>query len=192
MRKAYEETLPKGYTEALAVDGADKRRVRISRIVSVASPVAAGVVSFFIIRPVDFAHNFNGIILLILVLSFFALTVLHELLHGAVYKIFTGKKLKFGSNSSAVFCGVPDIFVSRRCALAVFVSPLVILAALMIALIVLSSNEWHKFFAAVMLGVHIGDCVGDLYCAYLLLFRFRDRSTLMRDTGPEQVFYTKK
>ena len=192
MRKSYEETLPAGYREAFAVDGTDRKHVRISRIVSLASPVVAGVVSFFTIKPVDFVHSFNGITILILVLSFFALTVLHELLHGAVYKIFTGKKLKFGSNSAAVYCCVPDIYVSRRCAIAVFVSPLVILAALMTALIVFLGNDWHKFFAAVMLGVHIGDCAGDIYCAYLLLFRFRDRTTLMRDTGPEQVFYTKK
>ena len=44
--------------------------------------------------------------------------LLHELVHGAAYKLLTGRKLTFGLTLSVAYCGVPDIFVYRNAALA--------------------------------------------------------------------------
>lgn len=43
---------------------------------------------------------------------------------------------------------------------------------------------------AILFSIHFGGCVGDLYMFYLFLFKYKDSSILMRDTGPEQFLYT--
>ena len=42
--------------------------------------------------------------------------VLHELVHGAVYKALTHQKLTFGFTLTVAFCGVPDVYTSRKTA----------------------------------------------------------------------------
>ena len=51
-------------------------------------------------------------------------------------------------------------------------------------------NDIAFLAASLILGLHIGGCVGDLHVAYLLDHQFKDNKTLIRDTGPEQFFYT--
>ena len=57
---------------------------------------------------------------------------------------------------------------------------------------VLCTDVWNRFYAALLLALHLGGCIGDLYDAWLYLFRFRDPATLMQDTGPKQTFYVKE
>lgn len=113
--------------------------------------------------------------------------VLHELTHGLVYKLLTGGKLRFGLSWSCAWCGVPDVYVTRRTALAALLAPLVLYSVVFILLLELSA-DWLAVAWLLMFAVHIGGCVGDLYCAWLLLFRLRG-DVLMRDTGPKQSFY---
>ena len=42
---------------------------------------------------------------------------------------------------------------------------------------------------AFIVGIHLGGCCGDGFLILLLLVRFKDPRTLMRDTGPEQYIY---
>ena len=55
----------------------------------------------------------------------------------------------------------------------------------------LVADPVSKFMFGFLLATHMGGCVGDLYDTGLYLFRFRDPTTLMQDTGPKQTFYTK-
>ena len=61
-----------------------------------------------------------------------------------------------------------------------------------------SAHDWSLLTGvvtggfALLLAVHIGGCVGDLYDAGLYRFRFRRPDTLMQDTGPKQTFYVKQ
>ncbi len=127
--------------------------------------------------------------------------VLHELLHGIAYKIATGEKLKFGLSWSCAFCGVPSIFVYRKYALLALLLPLVsftlILLPLMAVCIIFVGGS-HSLLAtvayyalSVLLGINIGGSTGDMYVAYLLLFKFKRSDTLIRDIGPEQYIYVR-
>ena len=190
--KTYEETLPEGYTEAKVTDAADKKFGVQMNAAALVIMITSGVASYFIIRPRDFFHNFDGIVIMVLLAVSLSYMVLHELVHGAVYKVLTRRKLTFGIIPSAAYCGVPDIYVYRSCALASLSGPLIVFIIVFGGAVFLFDNEWYKFYSAVMLGVHLGGCAGDIYGIILLLFRFRARSTLMRDTGPKQIFYVKK
>ena len=112
-------------------------------------------------------------------------------MHGAAYKLLTGSKLTFGITLSVAFCGVPDIYVIRRTALISLLAPFTLFGALFAGLTawLYFANPLYCVAAVVLLGLHFGGCVGDLYTAALLIFRLRDSRLLMRDTGPEQFFY---
>ena len=45
---------------------------------------------------------------------------------------------------------------------------------------------------AALFTLHVAGCVGDLWVAGVLLFRYRGREVLMNDTGPKQTFYVKE
>ena len=46
-----------------------------------------------------------------------------------------------------------------------------------------------KIVVLFMFAMHFGGCVGDLWVAYYLLFKHRDKKILVNDTGPKQTFY---
>ena len=87
------------------------------------------------------------------------------------------------------FCGVPEIYVYRRAALISLLAPFTVFTVLFGGAALLLPDAWDKVYAAVLLGLHLGGCAGDLYDTLLFLTRFRDPRTLMRDTGPKQTVY---
>ncbi len=127
--------------------------------------------------------------LLVFCAALLAYVILHELVHGAAYKILTKQKLTFGLTLTVAYCGVPDIYVYRKASLIALLAPFVLFTVLFAVLLFFMPTAVDKCLMAFLLGVHVGGCVGDLYGAALYVFRFRDPETLMRDTGPAQTFY---
>lgn len=194
MKHAY-ATLPEGYRLVKEIDAAgDKKFGLILNLAALPLMAAAGAAAWALrFRSAEFPELFemqpSRLIALLLVyfLGMLAYLVLHELTHGLVYKLLTGGKLRFGLSWSCAWCGVPDVYVTRRTALAALLAPLVLYSVVLILLLELSA-DWLAVAWLLMFAVHIGGCVGDLYCAWLLLFRLRG-DVLMRDTGPKQSFY---
>lgn len=116
--------------------------------------------------------------------------LLHELTHGAAYKLCTGEKLTFGISLSCAYCGVPHIYVTRRTALISLLAPFLLYSAVGILCIFLLSGI-YALGAVLLFAVHFGGCAGDLYNVLLFLTVFRG-DVLMRDTGPKQVFYQRR
>ena len=129
----------------------------------------------------------EGILLAVMILYL----VLHELTHGAAYKLLTGRRLTFGVSLTAAYCGVPDVYVYRKTALISLLAPFVVFDLVFVLLTLLLPDPWYRLDAALMLALHVGGCSGDLYDTFLYLTKFRDPATLMRDTGPKQTFYVK-
>ena len=73
-------------------------------------------------------------------------------------------------------------------------APLVFLTLLLIPLTawLYYVNYALYLLSAMILGLHLGGCAGDIYVILLFLFKFKGKKTLVRDTGPEQFFYTPK
>lgn len=117
--------------------------------------------------------------------------VLHELTHGAAYKILTGAKLKFGISLSCAFCGVPEVYVNKKTALIALASPLVLFGVLFA---ILSVVFWFfdpicYLLSMAFLGLHLGGCVGDIYMLCMLCFKYDDKDLLLNDDGPSQRIY---
>ena len=129
--------------------------------------------------------------------------VLHELVHGWAYKRKTGERLTFGMSWSCAYCGVPNVYTYRSTALFAVLAPFVFFSIVMILIGAVSFAVYACAAAegvinvamviyianAVVFGLHLGGCSGDLYVTWLLLTKFKDSRALMRDTGPEMFLY---
>lgn len=194
--KNYEKTLPENYREVYHIDATDKRTGTYMTIGAGVLTVIPMIV-FFILS--DFPNflldgGYRDVALyytLGFVASMFLYLVLHELVHGAVYKVLTGEKLTFGLKWSCAFCGVPNVYVYRRTALLSLCAPLVVFCIAFGALtwIAYAVDPLLFLYSGILLCVHIGGCVGDMYDMALLLFKYRQPGLLMNDTGPKQTFW---
>lgn len=190
--KKFEKELPQGYEADFTVDAENKKTAVLMNVAALVITAILIVASYFLIKPTDFLENFRVSRYFIVVGVLFVYIVLHELVHGIAYKLMTKQKLKFGITFSAAFCGVPDIYVYRKTALISLLAPLTVFSVLLILAAVLLKNEWDKLYALILFSIHFGSCAGDIYDTVLYLFKFRDSSVLMRDTGPKQTFYVLK
>ena len=188
--KHWEKELPAGYREAKVIDAkADKKLVRGMTAASFA--VLMAFLALAILwqgrrlssEPMPLQQA------LVFWVALIAYIVLHELVHGAAYKLLTGQKLTFGLTLTVAFCGVPEIYVYRRASLIAVLAPFVVFTVLGLVLLAALPGAWEKFFVLCFLGLHIGGCSGDLYNTWMYLTRFKDPRTLTRDTGPVQTFY---
>ena len=196
----YYKTLPEGYREVKVVDAKEKKT-------SVLFVVFSFVLTAIPLMPVLLTAGGglrtlveqNGraqsmIAVVVFLASLVLYLVLHELVHGAVYKALTHQKLTFGFTLTVAFCGVPDVYTSRKTALLSLLAPFVTFSILLIPLTLwfYSFNRLYYLLSGILFSVHFGGCVGDLYMTYLLLFKYKDPRTLMNDTGPKQTIYVTK
>ena len=202
-KQSFVRDVPEGYRLAKHINAAGKRFGIIFNVISAILMFAVIYVVWAIFcntakSPINIYTLFG--------ISVFAVTallycVLHELTHGAVYKIATGEKLKFGITGGCAFCGVSHVYVYRKYVLFAALAPLVLFTVLIVPIMAVCLallNGPHSEAATVVylavspvLGTNIGGSVGDLYVTYLLLFKFKGKETLVRDTGPEQYFYVR-
>ncbi len=197
--KNYENSIPQDYVLVKYVDAkTDKKQIIVYTLLS--------FVPLLIILPVlilialycngynifdSFLDDFGLIALLITCGVLFIYIILHELVHGITYKIFTGAKLTFGLTLTVAFCGVPDIYVRKKASMAALVMPFLVFSVIFIASTI---GLWfvsplYGIFSGAVFAVHVGGCVGDLHWTLMYLTKFKHCDTLMRDTGPKQWLY---
>ena len=195
----FERELPAGYTQALYINAKD---VKFGVIFNLIAVVVLGIVMAGAFLSLRFnggmSFNFSELDLwrltvayTVFLVSMLGYIILHELVHGIAYKALTGERLTFGISWSCAFCGVPNIYTYRRAAIVAILAPFITFTVLLVPITVLLYFIDPLFYliVAFLLGLHLGGCSGDLYVFYLLMAKFKDNKTLIRDTGPEQFFY---
>ena len=197
--KNFEKELPVGYRQALHINAKDTKFCVVFNLIALAVlivVIALAIISLRIFdRPIPRFLEMGPLQLIVTYIAFIAITsayvVLHELVHGIAYKALTGEKLTFGVSWSCAFCGVPHIYTYRKTALIAVVAPFAVFTLLFIPILIFLYfvSPPYYMIMAVVFGLHLGGCGGDLYVSYLLTKKFKDKNTLMRDTGPEQFFY---
>ena len=193
----FERELPQGYRQVFYLNAKSVKVGVILNLVAIA--VLAVIMMIAVVALALLADEYKLdtdpvralIALWVFLLAMIAYIVLHELVHGIAYKSLTGEKLTFGLSWSCAFCGVPKVYTYRKTALIALVSPLIVFSVVLIALTVALYfvSPIYYLMSAFLFGLHLGGCCGDIYVTLLFLFKFKDKRTLMRDTGPEQFFY---
>ena len=188
--------LPEGYREEKVIDAKSGKTAFVLTLLSfvlTAMPLVPVLILSGGIRNMVESYGRSSAMLAVAVLlvGMVSYIVLHELVHGAVYKALTHRKLTFGFTLTVAFCGVPDIYTSRRTALEATAAPFVVFTLVLIPLTLVMYNVSRLYFlvSGFLFSLHFGGCVGDLYLIILLLFRYRNPRTLMNDTGPRQTIY---
>ena len=196
MKTNFENELPQSYREALHLDATDKKFGIVMNVISLIVIAVVMTITIILMNiggeiSIDFTSPEIIIAYLVFMASMIAYIILHELVHGAAYKLLTKEKLTFGIRWSCAFCGVPNIYVYRSAAMIAVAAPLVLFTAVFLPLTVFlyGINHFYCLLSAFLLGMHLGGCSGDAYVLYLLTFRYNSRKTLIKDTGPEQFIY---
>lgn len=195
--KNYEAELPQNYKLIKTIDAKNAKIGIVLNLIALLVVAACVLGAYFIIGAsfdelIDFEDDYglNSIIRLVVFLVVMVVyVILHELVHGAAYKALTKQKLTFGLTLTVAFCGVPHIYVYRKTALIAVLAPFVVFLPIFLVLCFVLPTALDKILATFMLGMHVGGCSGDLWVAGLLIFKYRDKTTLMNDTGPKQTFY---
>lgn len=192
--KNFEKELPQGYEEVYHLDARAKKEGIILNTVALVVIAAFIAIAFLTVKALEFTYSdliIGGISFIVIMLAYI---VLHELVHGAVYKLMTKEKLTFGISWSCAFCGVPNVYVYRKTAIIALVMPFLVFSVIFVTLAAVLHNVSNVFYMVFITleGFNFGGASGDLYWLLKFLFKYRDKTTLMCDTDPEQFIYIKK
>ncbi|MBQ2729451.1 MAG: DUF3267 domain-containing protein [Clostridia bacterium] len=195
-RNNFEKELPEGYTQVYHLNAKNVKVGLIFNLIAAVIMIAVIIIAAIPVFAFDkfpdefdfWQVEFSFLAAMVLLLVYL---VLHELTHGAAYKIMTGEKLKFGVSWSCAFCGVPDIYTYRKTALVALLAPFCLFSVILIPLtcVALYISIYIYFVLVLVLASHLGGCIGDIFVTILLSTKYRNKALLMRDTGPEQFFY---
>ena len=195
MERNFERERPEGYIQVHHVDAKDGK---FMTFMLVGSALLFVVVMGLLVLPLLLTDSFRIIEIsedllgpyYVFVVGIVLYIILHEIVHGIVYKRRTGEKLTFGLTLTCAFCGVPNIYVYRETSLKATLAPLiwftVILTPIILGLYFVDTLLYIAF--AAIFATHISGCIGDMYVAWFL-HKHTDNRILVRDTGPAQTFY---
>ena len=156
------KNLPEGYEAVREIDAVGNKRVAVglNAAALLLSTLSGTLLYFLRFRRFTFTVdeiNFGAYLLftLGLLLSMFVYLVLHELVHGIVYKFMTREKLTFGISFSCAYCGVPDVFVTKKTALSALVAPFAVFTVAF-ALPIAFVGDDAALFLSFLLVLHVG------------------------------------
>lgn len=194
--KNFEKELPAGYREVYHINAKNAKFGIIFNLIALVILVVVMLVAFIPLSGRDLSRPLgeSGRVMigyLIFLASMILYIILHELVHGIAYKALTHEKLTFGMSWSCAYCGVPNLYVSRRTALIALAAPLVTFTVILLPLTaaLFCVHPYIYIASAFLFGLHLGGCSGDMFMMLLLLIKYRDKALLVRDTGPEQFLY---
>ncbi|MBQ7760485.1 MAG: DUF3267 domain-containing protein [Clostridia bacterium] len=197
----YKHELPENYEQVYHIDAKD---FKIGLILNLGALIIMGISGVLVAITTILSVTFNQtsidefakdwyLFIVIFIPGIIVYMILHELVHGIAYKSLTKEKLSFGISWSCAYCGVPNIYVYRKASMISLIMPCLVFSILFITLgaIFFFVNPILHVAIGALFSMHIGGCVGDLYMFFLYIFKFKDKETLMKDTGPEQFIYQK-
>ena len=114
------------------------------------------------------------------------MVVVHELIHGAFFWVFTRARPVFGFKGLYAYAGAPDWYLPRNRFALVGLAPLVIITLAGFLLILVAPAGWIYPILVVVIANAAG-AAGDLLVVGWLFTRPAD--TLIRDTGDAVTFY---
>ena len=127
--------------------------------------------------------------LLLLIVVMALAILLHELVHGFFFWLFTGRRPEFGLQPGYAYAAMPDWFFPRGRYLVIGLSPLIGLTALGLIACAFLPQPW---LAAVLAGmvINAGGAIGDLYVCWRVL---RDQPDVwIKDSGDGFQLYRRQ
>jgi len=139
------------------------------------------------LRAQGFSSFFSGINLAWLFLGAILLLIVHELIHGFMFWLFTRERPRFGFAIFYAYAAAPDWYIPRDQFILTGIAPFALISA--VGLLLLSVvpgfmlGEIH-----ILVTLNAAASVGDLIVVVLLLLR--PRTLMVNDEGPKLTFYS--
>ncbi|NLG73639.1 MAG: DUF3267 domain-containing protein [Chloroflexi bacterium] len=180
------QTLPENYQLSRSIDLSKDRKLAILlNLVGAALFILMGwffLTTASLLRTdqdsLSWTIEFSDLLLLLLAVP--VVILLHELVHGLFFWVFTRHRPRFGVKALYAYAAAPDWFIPRGTFIWVALSPLVTISLLGLLLLPLLPAA---LIPAVLLALtaNAAGAVGDLFIVFLLLTR--PAGTLIRDRG---------
>jgi len=184
------QTLPTGYTEAGRISLKDNRRLLILlNVLGIPWFVTCAVFFIFMASLLGVANRggditLSGTMLLlalvILVVAFIAVLVLHEMVHGLFFWLFTRSRPRFGFKGVYAYAAAPGWYIPRPQFLIVGLAPLVLISLAGLLILPFVTLPVSLVLLVAIISNATG-AIGDLYMVARLLFV--PRGVLTEDQG---------
>lgn len=126
------------------------------------------------------------LLLLVIAVTIVGVLVIHELVHGLFFWLFTRSRPRFGFKGAYAYAAAPDWYIPRPQMLVVGLTPLILLSLLGLPFLALVPYP-ASLFLVLALSMNAAGAIGDLYIAARLLFTPRD--VLIQDEGETIRWY---
>ena len=123
---------------------------------------------------------------LVIALVYLGMIVLHEVVHGFFFWIFTRERPKFGFRGLYAYAGAPRWFFSKRPYLLIGLAPLVLISLAGFIAMLFVPGEWI-FPILLFITLNASGAVGDIYAFFWILPKPDD--ILVRDFGDRMEIY---
>jgi len=180
-------SLPTGYNQIKHIDLQKDKKLAIAINLAAFIVMAIMVVIGIAILPFQMVAPHNLLVAILFpLLSIAAYFVAHELVHGAFFKKYSGKKAKYGFTGMYAYAG-SDAYFNKRQYLIIALSPVVILGTLFLLLNMFLPAQWFWNIYLLQI-INISGASGDLYVTNLM--RKLPADMLVHDSGVSMTFYS--
>ena len=187
------KTLEANYLYAGKLDASDRSTIIRLNFIGLALILPFGWLFLQItraLRPEASSENLFSVLdqisLLGLIATLIGALVLHELVHGLFFWLFTRERPVFGFYLTVAYAAAPDWYLPRNQFLATGLAPFVLVTVAGLILLPVVAYQVVPFLI-VALTFNAAGSVGDLLVAGRLLGA--PRTTFVHDTGPKMAFY---
>lgn len=160
--KTYEKDLPEGYDKIKIINFNEDHKDSIGEMICIFTPSLLAMIFGLIFVEVTFVQ---WLTLLLLILLIPVYILLHELVHGMIYWIFTGQKFKIGRDHIDFYCILPQIYVYFSTEVLCAAAPLIVFTIILLlgAVITIINNSCLFLVLSGLLGFHFLACRSDAY-----------------------------
>jgi hypothetical protein len=130
------------------------------------------------------SFNLTGFLLLVLLIALNM--VIHEIIHGIFFWVFTHSRPVFGLKLTYAFAAAPDWYIPKSRYWIIGLAPLLLIGLAGILVIVFCPSAF-MLPAAVVVGFNTGGAVGDIWIVSRLFHA--SPSCLVKDTGHGVYYY---
>lgn len=190
--RTYENSLPENYYKIGVISPSKDRKDSIIKMFCIFTPSLVLLIIGFLFVEVT-ASQCLALFLLIPLIPVYLM--LHELLHGIIYLIFTGQRFKIGRSKDGFYCILPQLWVYLKIQLLCAAAPFIVFTiALLWGNVTAIKNQSGLFIIlSCLLAFHFFTCRGDIYLIKELL-KIKDAKKLLisEDENGDNVVFSPK
>lgn len=183
-------SLPENYEKKFSMDLQNDKKTMLTVNIAAVAVAAVMFVAAYIFIPLTsmYAGETLSVVLLklgVLLISYAAYIVLHELVHGIAMRYYGSKNVRYGFTGLYAYAGSSDYF-DRASYLVISLAPIVFWGIVLLILNIALPVRWFWVVYFIQMG-NISGAAGDVYVTVKMLRS--PKGLLVNDTGVSMTVY---